>query len=72
MKEISVLKTCRKMQKKLCGPDARGPIPHMGAFGKLTINDSTNDVPEKINLEYFIMKRYSQTLDSFMVNKNNQ
>jgi len=32
----------------------------MGAFGKLTIDNSTNDAnPEKINLEYFIMKRYS-------------
>lgn len=72
MKEISVLKICRKMQKQLCGPDARGPIPHMGAFGKLTINNSTTNVPEKINLEYFIMKRYSQTLDSFMVSQNKQ
>jgi hypothetical protein len=41
MKEISVLKMCRKMQKQLQNPDAKGPIPHMGAFGKLTIDNST-------------------------------
>lgn len=31
------------MQKELCSPDAKGPIPHMGAFGKLTIDDSTDE-----------------------------
>jgi len=59
MKEISVLKMCRKMQKQLQNPDAKGPIPHMGAFGKLTIDNSTESKKEIINLDYFIMKRYS-------------
>ena len=58
------------MQKHICSPDAKGPIPHMGAFGSISINDSTTSVTKLVELQYFIMKRYRETLDSYMSKKD--
>ena len=70
IKEVSVVKNCRKMQKKLCGEDAKGPLPHIGAHGKFSINNSTDKKSEFMDLEFFIQKRYNQTLEEFMLDSN--
>ena len=68
-KEIRILKKLRKTQKDLHGADVRGSIPHMANFGMIVINDSkdgaqVDDDDENLQLVgYFVMKRYSQTLE---------
>ena len=55
------------MQKQLYGVNAKGPIAHMGAYGKILIDDSAKVNKKDIqSLDYFVMKRYSQTLGDFM------
>lgn len=74
-KEIRILKKLRKMQKELNGSDERGSIPHMANFGMLVLNDQENPVQtenDDDNLQlvgYFVMKRYHQTLEQFVCNK---
>lgn len=63
------------MQKELNGSDERGSIPHMANFGMLVLNDQENPVQaenDDDNLQlvgYFVMKRYHQTLEQFVCNK---
>lgn len=57
------------------GADQRGSIPHMANFGMIVINDSINvskSETEDENLQlvgYFVMKRYSMTLEQYVCNK---
>jgi hypothetical protein len=59
------------------GADQRGAIPHMANFGMIVINDSVNGAKQTSenddeNLQlvgYFVMKRYSMTLEQYVCNK---
>ena len=64
------------MQKELNGNEERGSIPHMANFGMLVLNDhetqaaQTDTDDENLQLVgYFVMKRYNQTLEQFVCNK---
>ena len=57
------------------GADQRGAIPHMANFGMIVINDSINAAKSETDDEnlqlvgYFVMKRYSMTLEQYVCNK---
>lgn len=57
------------------GADQRGAIPHMANFGMIVINDSFNASKSETDDEnlqlvgYFVMKRYSMTLEQYVCNK---